>query len=63
MAGDKLMQEKHLRQLSFTYSACETFTKNKNRKYKFEKAGDSRYIYQKGIRKSLLSAWHGWWRF
>ena len=36
LAGDKLMQEKHLRQLSFTYSACETFNKNKNRKYKFE---------------------------
>ena len=28
LAGDKFMCEMHLRQSGFTYSACETFTKN-----------------------------------
>ena len=29
--GDNLMPEMHLKQLSFTYSACGPFTKNKER--------------------------------
>ena len=29
LAGDKVMPEKHLRQPTFTYSACGPFTKNK----------------------------------
>ena len=32
LAGDKLMPEMHLRQPGFTYSACGTFTKNKEYK-------------------------------
>ena len=28
-AGDKFMEETHLRQPGFTYSACGPFTKNK----------------------------------
>ena len=31
LAGDKFMPEMHLRQPGFMYSACEPFTKNKNR--------------------------------
>ena len=31
LPGDKLMPEIHLRQPGFTYSACEYFTKNKER--------------------------------
>ena len=31
LAGDKFMPEMHLRQPSFTYSACGTFTKTKNK--------------------------------
>ena len=31
LAGDKFMQEKHLRQPRFTYSACGSFTKNKEK--------------------------------
>ena len=42
---DKFMPEKHLRQPGFTYSACGTFTKNKERMQKCKEAGDSRYIY------------------
>ena len=30
-AGDKFMPEMHLKQPSFTYSACGPFTKNKER--------------------------------
>ena len=37
MAG-KFMSEMHLKQPGFTYSACDPFTKNKerNEKYKFD---------------------------
>ena len=31
LAGDKFMPEMHLRQPNFTYSACGTFTKTKNK--------------------------------
>ena len=31
LAGDKLMPEMHLKQPGFTYSACDPFTKNKER--------------------------------
>ena len=37
LAGDKYMPEMHLRQLGFTYSACGTFTKSKERIQKFNK--------------------------
>ena len=30
-AGDKFMPKMHLKQPGFTYSACEPFTKNKDR--------------------------------
>ena len=29
LAGNKFMPEMHLKQLGFTYSACDPFTKNK----------------------------------
>ena len=37
--GDKFMPEMHLRQPRFTYSACGSFTKNKNRIQKFKETG------------------------
>ena len=46
MAGDKFMPEMHLRQPRFTYSACGSFTKNKERIQKFKQTEDSRYIYK-----------------
>ena len=46
LAGDKFMPEMHLRQPGFTYSACGSFTKSKERIQKFQETGDSRYIYQ-----------------
>ena len=35
-AGDKLMPEMHLKQREFTYRACGTFSKNKERIQKFK---------------------------
>ena len=46
------MPEIHLIQPGFTYSACATFTKNKERIKKFKPPGDSRYTYQNEL--SLL---------
>ena len=37
LAGDKFMLEMHLRQPRFTYSACGSFTKNRERIQKFLK--------------------------
>ena len=41
LAGEKFMPEIHLRQPGFTYSACGSFTKNKQRIQKFLEAGDT----------------------
>ena len=51
LAGDKFMSEMHFRQPGFTYSACGSFTKNKERIYEFKETGDSRYISQKKLDK------------
>ena len=45
-SGDKFIPEMTLRQPGFTYSACGSFTENKERIKEFKQAGDSRYIYQ-----------------
>ena len=37
LAGDKFMPEMHLRQAGFTYSACDPFTKNKEKIKKLNK--------------------------
>ena len=40
------MPEMDLRQPGFPYSACRTFTKNKERiRKRFKETGDSQYIY------------------
>ena len=54
LAGDKLMSEMHLRQLGFTYSACRTFTKNKEQTQNFKEIGDPRYIYQNKLYKACF---------
>ena len=54
LAGDKFMPEMHLRQLEFTYSACGTFTKSKERVQKFKQTGDSRYIYNNELDKACF---------
>ena len=46
------MPDMHLRQPGFTYSACEPFTKNKERTKKFKETADSRYVYQNELDKA-----------
>ena len=44
LAGDKFMPEMYLRQPGFRYSACGSFTKNKEKIENFKETGDSQYI-------------------
>ena len=53
-AGDKFMPEMHLKQLGFTYSACGSFTKNKERIQKFKETGDTSYIYKNELDKACF---------
>ena len=46
LAGDKVTPEIHLKQSRFTYSACRSFTKNKERIQKFKETGDTKYVYR-----------------
>ena len=55
LAGDKFMPEIYLRQPGFTDSACRPFTTNKEPMQKCKEIGDSRYLYQNKLDKSLLS--------
>ena len=54
LAGDKLMPEMHLRQPGFAYSACELFTKKKERIQKVKQTGDSRQVYQNVLDKACF---------
>ena len=54
LAGDKFMPEMHLKQPGFTYSACGSFTKNKERIQKFKEAGNTSYIYKNELDKTCF---------
>ena len=54
LAGDKFMPEMHLKQPGFTYSACEPFTKNKERIQKFKETGNTSYIYKNELDKACF---------
>ena len=51
LVGDKLMPEMHLKQPGLTYSACDPFTKNKERIEKFMKTGNTDFIYKNELDK------------
>ena len=57
LAGDKFMPEMHLKQPGFTYSACEPFTRNKQRIQKFMQTGDTNYSYRNKLDKACFQ--HG----
>ena len=44
----------HLQKPRFTYNACGPFTKNKERIKKFKETGDSSYLDEKELDKTLL---------
>ena len=46
------MPEMHLKQPEFTYSACESFSKNKAKIRKFKETGDANYIFEKELDKA-----------
>ena len=54
MPGDKYMPEMHLKQLGFTYSACGSFARNKQRIPKFMYTGDTNYIYENDLDKACF---------
>ena len=45
-AEDKFMPAMHLKQPRFTYSACGSFTKDRERIQKFKETGDTNCIYR-----------------
>ena len=55
LAGDKFMPEIHLKQQGFTYSACGSFTKNKERIQAFIEAGDTKYNTKMNLIKLVFS--------
>ena len=54
LAGDKFISEMHLKQPGFTYSACDTFTQNKERIQEFKKTRDKSYIYKNELDKACF---------
>ena len=48
------MPEMHLKQPGFTYSACGSFTKNKERIEKFLKTGNTDFIYKNELDKACF---------
>ena len=48
------MPEMHLKQPRFSYSACEPFTKNKERIQIFKETGDTSYIYKNELDKDCF---------
>ena len=60
LVGDKFMPEMHLKQPTslnksgFTYSACGTFTKNKEGIEKFMQTGNTDFIYKNQLDKACF---------
>ena len=57
LVGDKFMPQMHLKQPGFIYSACRSFTKNKEIIHKFKETGDTSYIYKNELDKACFQ--HG----
>ena len=54
LAGAKFMPEMHLKQPGLTYSACSSFTKNKEKIEKFMQIGNTDFIYKNDLDKACL---------
>ena len=55
LAGDKFMPEMHLVDpIVKKYSACDLFTKHKQRIKKFMETGDTKYIYKNDLDKAYF---------
>ena len=51
LEGNEFMPEMHLKQPQFTYNACGSFTKNKER---IQETGDISYIYKNELEKTCF---------
>ena len=59
MTGSKLMPDLYLKQLGYTYSTCELFTKRRERIRKFREIGNLTHLYKNKLDKvSLLMIQH-----
>ena len=54
LTEDKTMSEFHLKQPGFTCSACETFTKHRQRIQKFGETGNSNHLYRNEVDKACF---------
>ena len=54
LVGNKFMPDMHLKQPSFTYSACGPFTKSKERIEKFIQTGNTYFIYRNEVDKACF---------
>ena len=54
LVGDKFMPEMHLKQPGFTYSACVSFTKNKERIKKIMQTGNTDFMYKNKLDKACF---------
>ena len=49
------MPELHLKQLGYTYSACEPFTKHRERIQKFRKTNNLKHLYRNELDKACFA--------
>ena len=54
LLGDKFMPELHLKQPGFTYSACGSLTRNKQRIEMFMQTGNTDFIYRDELDKACF---------
>ena len=55
LTGDKFMHELHLRQPRFTYSACGSFSKHRERIRKFPETSNLKHIHKNELDKACFS--------
>ena len=55
LTGDKFMPELHLKQRGFTYSACEPFSKHRERIQTFRETGNLKNLYRNELAKAYFA--------
>ena len=55
LIGGKFMPELHLKLPEFTYSACEPFTKDRERIQKFRETGKLKHLYRNELDKACFA--------
>ena len=55
MTGNKIIPKLHLKQSGFTYSACRSFTKHRERIQKFKEIGNLKRLYRNELDKACFA--------